>query len=139
MYLGRYSVGDSLDLALPSRTPSGALVTPDFVPDCRIYSGSTFTSAVSLYSNQIDRNSFIANYIIPASLGSTTIKKYSILYTWIVGGDTYNAADTFEVVPTDTSYGPVIGLFGVNMSGGQWVITQTDYQGLSLGFNPSDN
>lgn len=139
MYLGRFSVGDYLPLAIPSRTPNGVVSTLDAAPVCTVYENTTSKATVALHSNPTDRNSFVRHYIIPAALGDTTIQKYSILYGWVIGGDQYYASDNFEVVPTSTDYGSVIGLFGVTRTGGQWVLTQVDERGLYLGFNPSGN
>lgn len=109
-YLGRYQLGQRVNLTLWCRTPSGTPAIPDASPVVRILG----PSSVHLKSFPMPiADKFGATGLFIAKLyltSSYTLGHYAVNYSYSVGGQTITTRDMLEVIDGGDGSGTLIAL-----------------------------
>lgn len=133
-YLGRFHVGQSIPLGLASMNTTRVPTAPDEAPLAKIYNASgtlqetidlPLASAAKFYFQKRSR------------LGSGySAGRHFVIYQWLIGGVTYQVADTFDVLSGGDADGGVIAMDVSNLPTGRHVVFETETGTLKSGRNP---
>lgn len=143
MWIGRYTVGQSIPLGITTTDGSGAPTMPDSAPTADIYDNGAVAASSTIKLPIFDRYAISAagttNCVFgrPYRLDSGfTVGRYTILYKWIVSAVTYKTVRCFDVIYDTDADGPVTGLFPVPRTTGTIVHYDTESGKVVYGRNP---
>lgn len=143
MWIGRYTVGQSIPLGLTSTDPSGTPTLPDSAPVAEIYDNATIQVGSDISLPIVDPYAldtfgatnclFGREYRLHSSFSPG---RYQIIYKWVLSGVTYKRCAEFDVMYATTHHGQTIGLFGVPRSTGLLVHFDLESGRIQMGRNP---